>query len=65
MSMTRRDYALIVSAIRDTRLTEGGMARLVDNMLDVLSRNSHTFNKERFISACYADNSRTRLGNTV
>jgi hypothetical protein len=63
--MTRIDYALIASAIRDTRLTEGGKARLVDNMLDVLSRNSHTFNKEKFVSACYADNSRTRLGNSI
>ena len=60
MSMTIRDYALVASAIRDTRLTEGGKARLIDNMLDVLSRNSHTFNRERFITACYDDNSRTR-----
>ena len=63
--MTRRDYALIASAIRDTRLTGGGKARLVDNIIDVLSRNSHTFNANRFIDACYADNTRTHLGNSI
>jgi len=58
--MTRKHHIGIAEVIQETRLEKEDKARLIEKLSSYFMTENYNFNIVEFISACYADNLRTR-----
>ena len=62
--MTRKDYALIACAIRESDVPPEWLGEVISSFMFILKENNPKFDATRFVEACRAGSSkRTAKGN--